>query len=131
MLPTWWPEVAVTMLATVGASVIIMLLRHFNHQRRVARLAELEAHFVRKDEHTQQLEALQLANTKQHNHNAVLLEELRIEAHKREERVLGTIERFGIQQREDLRTVQGELADIGKRVDQVFIHLGPGNGGQR
>jgi hypothetical protein len=116
-LSPWVVPVAIAVGTVVVVPALVAVGKHWLSMWRAWRHSRLSRHFITRTEVEMQFAQLAETQAKQHAQNHALLGEIRSEGQQREVRLVGTLETFQNQNREDAREQR-------KRVDDVLRMLG-------
>lgn len=116
------------MAVAIGTAIVVPALvavgKHWMSMFRAWRHAGLSKVFITRTEVEMQFATLARTQAEQHAQNQALLDAIRKEGQQREGKLLGTLESFQIQNREDAKEQRGQIATVSGRVDSVLHMLG-------
>lgn len=113
----WVVPVAIAVGTVVVVPALVAAGKHWLSIWRTWRRSRLSKHFITRTEVEMQFATLARTQAEQHAQNHALLDQIRAEGQQREIRLVGTLESFQNQNREDAREQR-------KRVDDVLRMLG-------
>jgi hypothetical protein len=123
-LAPWIVPVAIA----VGTVIVVPILRaagkHWVEMWREWRHKRLSKVFITRTEVEMQFATLARTQAEQHAQNHALLDAIRAEGQQREGRLLGTLESFQQQNRDDAKEHRGQIATVSGRVDDVLKMMG-------
>lgn len=108
--PAAWVSIGTAVASLIVVPFVVHMIKHFLQTRREAKAAELAkvlAMYVTKVEHDTRSDRVELTHAKWHQETKDFLDTIRTEAHTREQRIVGQIDKLSV------------------RVDNVFERLPP------
>lgn len=124
----WIVPVAIAVGTAVVVPVLFMVVRHWVSMWKAWRHAGLFKVFITRQEVDVQFATLAKTQAEQHAQNQALLDTIRAEGQQREGRLLGTLETFQKQNREDAQEQRGQIGTVSGRVDDVLKMMGDRRG---
>jgi hypothetical protein len=116
----------------IGTVVVVPLLvavgKHWVSMWRAWRHARMSKVFITRTEVEVQFAKLAETQAAQHAQNQALLDTIRAEGQQREGRLLGTLESFQVQNREEAKAQSGKIETVSGRVHDVLLMLGDRRG---
>jgi hypothetical protein len=122
-----WLTLAIAIASVIIVPLLISIGKRIRAHWAEARLAELRAHFATRQQFDDLLEQQvkqEHTQAERHQENRDFLDTMRIEALKREERIIATIEKGQDKAHTDLRDMREQVGKVHSRVDNVLEMLG-------
>lgn len=127
-LAPWIVPVAIAVGTAVVVPALVAVGRHWVSMWRAWRHARMSKVFITRTEVEVQFAKLAETQAAQYAQNQALLDTIRAEGQQREGRLLGTLESFHAQNREEAKEQRGQIATVSGRVDSVLHMLGDRRG---
>jgi hypothetical protein len=124
----WFVPVAIAVGTVVVVPTLVFLGKHWLSMWRAWRHARMSKVFITRTEVEVQFAKLAETQAAQYAQNQALLDTIRAEGQQREGRLLGTLESFHAQNREEAKEQRGKIETVSGRVHDVLLLLGDRRG---
>jgi biopolymer transport protein ExbB/TolQ len=118
--------VSIAVASVVVVPALVAIGKRLFRAWREAHQAHLSKMFVVREEWEQKFADMQAQQAQQHAENREFMDTIRTEAHRREGKILASIEAVSNQHRQESQRLGTDIARVAARVDRVFERMAGG-----